>query len=76
MHLPKINEEKNWDVIAGFIHQYSFATLVHVLEGKPKAAHLPLELERSEDQQERTIAAEMRSRRYCPFHWTAAKNRH
>lgn len=44
MHLPKINEEKNWDVIAAFIRQYPFATLVHVQEGKPMATHLPLEL--------------------------------
>lgn len=44
MHLPKINEERNWDVIAAFIRQYPFATLVHVLEGKPLATHLPLEL--------------------------------
>ncbi|HEY0274032.1 MAG TPA: FMN-binding negative transcriptional regulator [Chitinophaga sp.] len=44
MHLPKLHEEKDWDTIAGFIRQYPFAMLVNVLDGRPEATHLPLEL--------------------------------
>ncbi|WP_119079085.1 FMN-binding negative transcriptional regulator [Chitinophaga alhagiae] len=45
MYSPKYNQEKDWDTIAGFIRQNSFALLVSVQNGLPEGTHLPVELE-------------------------------
>lgn len=45
MYTPKYNQEKDWDTIAAFIRENSFATLVNTdLNGVPLATHIPVEL--------------------------------
>lgn len=45
MYTPKYTQEKDWNTIAAFIRQNSFALLVSVENGLPVGTHLPLELE-------------------------------
>ncbi|WP_343701990.1 FMN-binding negative transcriptional regulator [Chitinophaga sp.] len=45
MYSPKYNQEKDWNTVADFIRQNSFALLVSVQNGLPEGTHLPIELE-------------------------------
>ncbi|HEU4552442.1 MAG TPA: FMN-binding negative transcriptional regulator [Chitinophaga sp.] len=49
MHVPKINQETNWQEIAGFIRHNSFGMLINVAAGTPLATHIPIELEERAD---------------------------
>ncbi|MET6995855.1 FMN-binding negative transcriptional regulator [Chitinophaga defluvii] len=45
MYTPKYNQEKDWNTIAAFIRENSFAMLVNTApDGVPLATHLPVEL--------------------------------
>ncbi len=45
MHIPKYNQEKDWEQISAFIRANSFGILVNVAAGTPVATHIPIELE-------------------------------
>ena len=49
MYVPKQFEEKDLHEIASLIKEFGFATLVSVLDGKPWATHIPLELDIDKD---------------------------
>ncbi len=42
MYIPHANRIEETETMLTFMHQYSFATLVRVVEGSPFASHLPL----------------------------------
>ena len=46
MYIPKALQVTDRDTLEAFIAQYSFATLVCAVEGRPFATHLPLLLDR------------------------------
>lgn len=48
MYSPKYNQEKDWDTVAAFIRQNSFALLVSIENGLPTGTHLPIELAEKE----------------------------
>ncbi|GAA0556668.1 FMN-binding negative transcriptional regulator [Chitinophaga japonensis] len=45
MHIPKYNQEKDWQQVSAFIRENSFGILVNVAAGTPLATHIPIELE-------------------------------
>lgn len=49
MHIPKYNEEKDWQQISAFIRENSFGILVNVAAGMPLATHIPIELDEKAD---------------------------
>jgi len=49
MHIPKYNQEKDWQQVSAFIRDNSFAILVNVAAGTPLATHIPVELEEKAD---------------------------
>jgi len=49
MHIPKYNQEKDWQQISAFIQQNSFGILVNVSSGLPLATHIPIELDEKPD---------------------------
>jgi len=49
MHIPKYNQEKDWQQISAFIQQNSFGILVNVSSGVPLATHIPIELDEKPD---------------------------
>ena len=48
MYIPKYYEEKDWNEIAQLIKVHGFATLISIKNQEPVAAHIPLELSKSE----------------------------
>jgi transcriptional regulator len=49
MHIPKYNQEKDWQQISAFIRENSFGILVNVAAGTPLATHIPIELDEKND---------------------------
>jgi transcriptional regulator len=49
MHIPKYNQEKDWQQISAFIKENSFGILVNISAGVPLATHIPIALEEKPD---------------------------
>lgn len=49
MHIPKYNQEKDWQQVSAFIKENSFGILVNVSAGVPLATHIPIELDEKPD---------------------------
>ncbi|QCR34469.1 FMN-binding negative transcriptional regulator [Lysinibacillus sp. SGAir0095] len=49
MFIPKYFQVKNMDEVVGFMEENSFATVVTTEKGKPIATHLPLQLQKEEE---------------------------
>lgn len=49
MHIPKYNQEKDWQQISAFIRENSFGILINVAAGTPLATHIPIELDEKAD---------------------------
>ena len=46
MYIPKYFKVTDMEEVESFIHEHGFGTVVTTKEGKPIAAHLPLQLEK------------------------------
>ncbi len=44
MYIPKHFEEKDMAVVEALVREFGFATLVSIVDGRPWATHIPLEL--------------------------------
>lgn len=49
MHIPKYNQEKDWQQISAFIKENSFGILINVSAGVPLATHIPIALDEKPD---------------------------
>lgn len=49
MHIPKYNQETDWQQISAFIQENSFGILINVSAGVPLATHIPIELDEKPD---------------------------